>query len=195
MEKARHDAASYDSFCSYFDLLHSTIEQHSIEPENTYNMDEKGFMIGVILKGVRIFDKKLFGRRKYKLASHDGNRKWVTVVGAVGADGFALPPTVIYPSSSLQMQESWVQRVKADKHDIHFGTSVNGWTNDALGVAWLEQVFDRCTRVRARGKYRLLILDGTAVTSRRPSLNTLMPTRFCYSYSLRMLLTRFSRLM
>jgi hypothetical protein len=58
------------------------------------------------------------------------------------------------------MQESWVQRVKADKHDIHFSTSVNGWTNDALGIAWLEQVFNRCTRVRARGKYRLLILNG-----------------------------------
>jgi hypothetical protein len=160
MEKSRHDAASYDSFCSYFDLLHSTIKQHSIEPENTYNMDEKGFMIGVMSKSVRIFDKQLFGRRKYKLASHDGNRKWVTVVGAVGADGFVLPPAVIYPSSSLQMQESWVQRVKAEKHDLHVGTSVNGWTNDTLGVAWLKQVFNRYTRVRARGKYRLLILDG-----------------------------------
>jgi hypothetical protein len=101
MEKARHDATLYDSFCSYFDLLHSIIEQHLIELQNTYNMDEKGFMIGVMLKGVRIFDKQLFRRRKYKLASYDGNRKWVTVVGAVGADGFALLPTVIYPSSSL----------------------------------------------------------------------------------------------
>ncbi|KAF1933105.1 uncharacterized protein M421DRAFT_399658 [Didymella exigua CBS 183.55] len=36
---------------------------------------------------------------------------------------------------------------------------------------------------------------ATAATSRRPLLNTLMPTRFCYLYSLRMLLTRFSRLM
>jgi hypothetical protein len=61
MEKQRHDAASYDSFRSYFDLLHSTIEQHSIQPENTYNMDEKGFMIGVMSKGVRIFNKQLFG--------------------------------------------------------------------------------------------------------------------------------------
>jgi hypothetical protein len=103
MEKSHHDAALYDSFCSYFDLLHSIIKQHSIEPENTYNMDEKEFMIGVMSKSVRIFDKRLFGRRKYKLASHDGNRKWVTVVGAVGADGFVLPPAVIYPSSSLQM--------------------------------------------------------------------------------------------
>jgi hypothetical protein len=59
----------------------------------------------------------------------------MTVVGAVGADGFALPPAVIYPSLSLQMQESRVQRVKVKTHDINFGTSVSGRTNDALGVA------------------------------------------------------------
>jgi hypothetical protein len=53
-----------------------------------------------------------------------------------------------------------VQRVKAEKHDLHVGTSVNGWSNDALSVAWLKQVFNRYTRVRARGKYRLLVLDG-----------------------------------
>ncbi|KAF1922357.1 uncharacterized protein M421DRAFT_78579, partial [Didymella exigua CBS 183.55] len=60
MEKQRHNAALYNSFCSYFNLLHSTIKQHSIQPENTYNIDEKGFMIRVISKGVRIFNKQLF---------------------------------------------------------------------------------------------------------------------------------------
>jgi hypothetical protein len=61
----------------------------------------------------------------------------MTVVGAVGAHGFALPLAVICPSFSLQMQERRVQRVKVETHDINFGTSVNGRTNDALGVAWL----------------------------------------------------------
>jgi hypothetical protein len=160
MEKQRHDAALYNSFRLYFNLLHSTIKQHVVEVENTYNMDKKGFMIGVIRKSVGIFDKKLFRLRRFKLASHDGNRKWVTVVGAVGADSFALLPAVIYPLSSLTVQHSWLKEFEAKKDCVHFGTSSNGWTNDALGLAWLKQVFDRYTRVRARGKYRLLILDG-----------------------------------
>jgi hypothetical protein len=79
---------------------------------------------------------------------------------SVGADGFALPPAVIFPSSSLTVQHSWLKGFEAKKDCVHFGTSLNGWTNDALGLAWLKQVFDRYTRVRARGKYRLLILDG-----------------------------------
>ncbi|KAF1927805.1 uncharacterized protein M421DRAFT_65115, partial [Didymella exigua CBS 183.55] len=60
IEKQRHDAALYDSFCLYFDLLHSTIKQHLIQLENTYNIDKKGFIIRVISKGVRIFNKQLF---------------------------------------------------------------------------------------------------------------------------------------
>ena len=57
-------------------------------------------MIGVIGKSVRIFDKKLFGLRRFKLASHNGNRKWVTVVGAVGANSFALLPG-LYSGSTI----------------------------------------------------------------------------------------------
>ena len=57
MEKQRHDAASYNSFRLYFNLLHSTIKQHAIEVENIYNIDKKGFIIRVIGKSVRIFNK------------------------------------------------------------------------------------------------------------------------------------------
>lgn len=35
----------------YFNLLHEKIKEHDVEDENTYNMNEKGFMIGVIKKG------------------------------------------------------------------------------------------------------------------------------------------------
>ena len=38
--------------------------------------------------------------------------------------------------------------------------SENGWTNDKLGLIWLETIFDKHTKARAMGDYRLLILDG-----------------------------------
>jgi DDE superfamily endonuclease len=37
--------------------------------------------------------------------------------------------------------------------------SDNGWTNDELGVDWIQH-FDYSTRSRTVGNYRLLILDG-----------------------------------
>jgi hypothetical protein len=39
-------------------------------------------------------------------------------------------------------------------------TSLTGWNNNDIGLAWLEQVFDRVTREKARTNWRLLILDG-----------------------------------
>lgn len=38
--------------------------------------------------------------------------------------------------------------------------SENGWTDDELGLTWLEHVFEKHTVHRTKGVYRLLILDG-----------------------------------
>jgi hypothetical protein len=40
--------------------------------------------------------------------------------------------------------------------------SDNGWTNNGLGLSWLEKVFEKHTVLRTLGKYWLLILDGHA---------------------------------
>jgi hypothetical protein len=50
--------------------------------------------------------------------------------------------------------------VEAEKHPVFLGTSPSGWKNNDLGLAWIEQVFDRITKKKARGSYRILILDG-----------------------------------
>ena len=38
--------------------------------------------------------------------------------------------------------------------------SPNGWTDQELGYAWLQNDFEPATREKAAGQYRLLILDG-----------------------------------
>jgi hypothetical protein len=50
--------------------------------------------------------------------------------------------------------------VEAGKHEVFFSNSASGWTNNDVGLAWLEQVFERFTKQKARCGYRLLILDG-----------------------------------
>jgi AraC-like DNA-binding protein len=39
----------------YFELLHGKMEEYDIEPGNSYNMDEKGFLMGLIGRSKRIF--------------------------------------------------------------------------------------------------------------------------------------------
>jgi hypothetical protein len=160
MEGNRHDADNSERYELYFGLLSRKVKEYDILPRNTYNMDEKGFKLGIIGKTKRVFDKVLYKERRYKQPSHDASREWVTVIGAICADGTSLPPAVIYSADSEKVQANWVHDINPETHSIYFSVSQSGWKNDDLGLAWLEQVFDPATKRKARRKYRLLILDG-----------------------------------
>jgi hypothetical protein len=77
----------------------------------------------------------------------------------VYADGQALPPVLIFQGIS-SLQSSWLEDVKAGKHKAFFSNTPSGWSNNDLGLAWLEQVFERATSTKARRRWRLLIFDG-----------------------------------
>ncbi|KAJ8110223.1 hypothetical protein OPT61_g6878 [Boeremia exigua] len=160
MDSNRIHADSIDSYQLYFELLHSKMKEYNILPRDTYNMDEKGFAIGVSGRSKRIFDKALYQTKRFQKSLHDGNREWVSILVSVCADGSVLPPGVIYPAAGRAVQANWVAPIDPKKHDIFFTTSPTGWTNDDLGITWLEQVFERYTAPKARRRWRLLILDG-----------------------------------
>ena len=46
----------------YFKLLRKKLEQYKVEPQNIYNIDKKGFLIGILLKM-----KYIFSYRYYKV--------------------------------------------------------------------------------------------------------------------------------
>lgn len=65
-----------------------------------YNMDEKGFMLGVVTRPKRIFSKALFEEGGRGCLIQDGSREWMTLVACVCADGTHLEPALIYQSDS-----------------------------------------------------------------------------------------------
>ena len=160
MAADRVAADSYDKYKLYYDMLRTKIEEYSIEPEHTYNMDEKGFMIGCIGKSKRIFSKSKWKEKKFKQMLHNGNREWITLIACVGASGVALPPGLIYSADSKKLQSNWVDEVDVKTHKLYVNVTYNGWSNNDAGLAWLQQVFDANTKHSARRKYRLLIVDG-----------------------------------
>jgi hypothetical protein len=163
MEAVRHHADNYNTYSKHFALLDHKIAERDILPKNTYNMDEKGFMVGVSGRRVRMFDKLLYGLRQYKQSTHDGGRALVMLVACICADGSHLPPGVIFEAAGHEVQASWVKDINSKDNNIHFTTSPNGWTTHDLGLTWLEQVFDRHTKGKARRRWRLLILDGHGI--------------------------------
>jgi hypothetical protein len=69
MDRDRHKADLEARYSLYFDLLHDKMEENGILSGQTYNMDEKGLMIGVTGRSKRIFDSKMYMERRLRQAS------------------------------------------------------------------------------------------------------------------------------
>jgi hypothetical protein len=134
MDRNRHAADSGDKYEVYFEQLGSKIDFYEVEPEHTYNMDEKGFIIGAVGRQKRIFSKRLFNKKQFKQMLQDGNLEWISLLACVCADGAALPPALIYAADSKNMQDTWVENVKVWEHIAFFRVSSSGRSNDGLGL-------------------------------------------------------------
>jgi len=138
----------------YFRILKEVIAEFKIKPENIYNMDEKGFLLGLIQRSVRVVvnssDKTAFLRQP-------GQRETITVIETVGVFGQNVPPMIIMKGEKHLY--GWYYGEMPD----HWTTAIspNGWTDGYLALQWLERNFKPHTRpTGGEDEYRLLIFDG-----------------------------------
>lgn len=160
MDRVRHQTDSEEKYRQFFQLLAEKIEEYNIKLCNTYNMDEKGFLIGVLGRSKRIFSKAMWDSKEVRTALQDGNREWITLLACICGDGTALPPAILFAAANKVLQSAWVEDIKVLKHQVFVSSSPNGWATNDIGLAWLEQVFNRYTKAKAGRSWRLLILDG-----------------------------------
>ncbi|EFQ94072.1 hypothetical protein P3342_004217 [Pyrenophora teres f. teres] len=135
------------------------MRENDLNERNTYNMDEKGFFVGITNRTERVFSKTVWESKERTTALTDGNREWVTLLACVCASGESLPPALIYQGTS-GVQSTWVDDLMEQQHEVFVSHSATRCSNNDLGLAWLQQVFDRHTKAKARRDWRLLILDG-----------------------------------
>jgi hypothetical protein len=136
---------------AWFKRVEDARLSHGIADADIYNFDETGFAMGVAATSKVVTSSDTIGRRA---TIQPGNREWVTAIECINASGWSIPPFVILPGKVHQA--AWYQGLPAD---WMLAVSDNGWTTDQLGLAWLQH-FDRSTRSRVVGTYRLLIVDG-----------------------------------
>ena len=159
MDCNRHQANSRMKYDAYFTFWHSKMRQYNIEPGNMYNMDEKGFMLGVTSRSKRVFTRELWEQGKLQSNLQDSSREWITLLATICADGTALDPSLIFQSEAARVSSSWVEDITLDQ-PAYTAASLSGWSNNAIGLSWLEEVFDRETKAKAGRSWRLLIVDG-----------------------------------
>jgi len=137
----------------WFNLVSNVIAKYGIADDDIHNFDESGFLMGVIATAKVVTGVESRNRPK---AAQPGNREWVTVIQGVNALGWAIPPFMIL--SGQYHLSAWYTDDDLPP-DWAIAVSENGWTTNELGFAWLQH-FDKHTKGRTKGAYRLLILDG-----------------------------------
>jgi hypothetical protein len=122
-------------------------------------MDEKDFLVGITTRSTRVFSRQPYERKEITKALQEGSGERITLLACICADGTKMAPAIIYQCKG-GLRCGWVEDVEVQKHEVFVATSSSGWTNNKLGLAWLEQVFERSTGKKPRSSYRLLILNG-----------------------------------
>ncbi|OWT42926.1 transposase [Pochonia chlamydosporia 170] len=135
----------------YFFKLHEVIQTNGIPPEDTWNMDETGFRIGIGRDQLVVTKRK----RAYYFSMPE-NRESATAIEAISAGGQYIPAFPIL-AGTLHMAQ-WYQQKELDPCTAIY-TSASGYSNDEISLEWLKHV-DRYTAKKVAGSKRLLILDG-----------------------------------
>jgi hypothetical protein len=81
MDRVRHQADSQSKYNLYHKLLRSKLSHCNIEPRQTYNMDKKGFMLGILTSSKRIFSKRLYEEGKIKAYIYQSRSVALTTKG------------------------------------------------------------------------------------------------------------------
>ena len=117
-----------------------------------YKVVHTEFIIGLAHAVKRIMTLTELKSGRINSAKQDGSREFISLLACICADGTSIPPALIYKGKSSDLQNSWVKDIE-DSDQAYFAASGTGWSSDAFGLKWLEQVFEPNT-IKKAGRSR-----------------------------------------
>jgi hypothetical protein len=66
MDANCYNADSFVKYKLYFNSLQAKIAEYDVEVENTYNMDEKGFMISTTTRTKHVFSRRMWEKKEVR---------------------------------------------------------------------------------------------------------------------------------
>ncbi|CAN5189596.1 hypothetical protein BH09PAT2_BH09PAT2_11550 [soil metagenome] len=138
---------------AWFRLVENMRAKYGVVDSDFYNFDETGFMMGMITPGMVVTRADRRGRVK---AVQPGNREWATAIVCINGEGWSIPPFLVV--QGVNHLANWYSETSLS-HDWAIKPTNNGWTDNETGLEWIKH-FDKHTAARAKGPYRMLVLDG-----------------------------------
>ena len=128
---------------------------------NIYNLDEKGFMMGMANRSKVIVCR----RTRLHAQCQDKNQELVMVVECICADGTVVSPMIIYKGSAHYYgwyPDESVSSNLSENEKFIFGYSEKRYINAILLIEWLQTIFEPQTAMRLSHsrEWRVLIWDG-----------------------------------
>jgi hypothetical protein len=145
----RSASAHYGIIERWFLELSTTLKTLNITPNNMWNVDETGFIIG---RGKQEAVVTAYVRTAKNIAC-DSSRESITLIECINAEGKVIPPLII-PKGTRHMEE-WYSHIKEDNY--LFAPSQNGFITDEIAYEWIQHfnLFTGPTK-----DWRLLYLDN-----------------------------------
>ncbi|CAA7257504.1 unnamed protein product [Cyclocybe aegerita] len=155
LHDVRGKAANPENHKAWCDLVENVQlhgdEGNAIAPENTYALDEAGFQAN----GDEGEERVIGGVGKnVQYQQQAGTRETTTVIVNICVDGTAIPPAVLFSGKGFAVR--WKQDNPAE---AMLGYSKKGWTDNEIGIEYAKH-FERMTREKAGGRWRVLYVDG-----------------------------------
>ena len=147
----RKNAHKSEAILDWYQRFQSKCQEFGIQIEDVYNFDETGFRMGVGKSQWVITEEKTL-----PLYQTDAdNREYITSIETIGASGYDLPAMLIV--AGKQHLSNWFR--ESLNPDTLWGVSDTGYANDDLCEAYIKH-FDRFTKNRRVGTWRMLLFDG-----------------------------------
>ena len=97
LEQDQANNAMYETISHWFTLINDIIQTYKIEQEDTYNIDEKGFGMGLMGKA-KVFCSK---ENLEPIMHKPTNTKWVSILECISANGWILPLYIIFKTKIM----------------------------------------------------------------------------------------------
>jgi hypothetical protein len=106
------------------------VKKFYILPKNTYNFDEKDFLIDILRKCKRIIALTQMLMKQLINANQNSSREFITFIIIIYTDGSRISSALIYKNEFGAIQDIWLNDFDKEKEIAHFSSTQKGWSNE-----------------------------------------------------------------